>query len=204
VRKVDQLVRQGCSNNNIECKRRFIQTDSVNIKFLANLLSNTDYRQDVYGEEVIDICFLVAWHARRWGFTDLDAVLLKNLQTGRIKPQQLAQLISYRSDIDSINKKILNAQPMLGLSYTGWIINNRLVEMNVPDSVLDSINKNREPLLMDDVRNDVGKQLLTLRNVLFKGSRKDLGLETFATTMTETEFKQILEEMGEKLVKKVW
>lgn len=206
IRAVDQQVRKECPNNlNADCKERFYRTDSANIKFIASLLGRTSYSETIQGEKSLQACFLVAWHARRWGFTDLDNVLYAYIKNGRVKPSILAQLIEYRSDIDSVNKKYLDGQPDLGFGATSIVINNHLLEMNQSDSLIEVVNSNRKRYYLDSLEKDIPKNVLLLQNTLFKGCSGDLNLELFRQNMPEEDYKVFLSDLTQKgAVKKLW
>lgn len=205
IRIVDQQARNECSNNlKAECKEWFCRTDSANIKHVASLLNETIY-SEVHGERMLEVCFLVAWHARRWGFTDLDQVLNAYVEKGWAKPAFLAQLIEYRSDIDSVNKRYLNDQADLGYGATTMVINNHLIEMNQTDSLIKVINENRRRYYLDRLEMDINKNALLLQNALFKGRSADFNIELFRQGMPEEEYKIFLSDLTQKgAVKKLW
>lgn len=206
VRNVDQQARHECPNNmKAACKERFYKTDSANIHFIASLLRTTGYSESIHGEQSLKSCFLIGWHARRWGFTELDAILYELVKKGRIKPSLPAQLIEYKSDIDSINKRYLDNSPDLGFESTCIVIGPHLIEMNQTDSSIAAINKNRSRYFLDNVLNDINKNTLILKNPLFNGKAGDFNLNLFNQNMAEEEFKQFLNSLTQMgAVKKWW
>ena len=206
VHNVDQEARRKCPRNlDKNCQAQFIKVDNSNIKYVAGLIKDIHFSEAIYGEDCLKTIFLVGLHARRWGYTDMDSTLFKWVQSGYTKPSYLAQLVTYRSDLDSVNKCCISDNVNLGFGATTWVLGNHLLEFNQYDSTIARINYDRQRYLMDDVKRDVNKQFLVLTNRFFKNSSSDFNLEFINMQVSEQEFKSIYDDLvNKKVIKRKW
>ena len=109
-----------------------------------------------------------------------------------------AHLISYRSDIDYVNKIYLNNQKSIGFDQMVWVVNNKVVQFNRTDSLIDLYNTNRKELFISKTENDILKHALITKNKLFAGCEKDLVVDFFRMEMSDQQFIDFLNNLRSK------
>ncbi|TMI62587.1 MAG: hypothetical protein E6H07_14325 [Bacteroidetes bacterium] len=196
---IDQKARRECRNNMTDtCKIRFKVLDSINLMKLYRLLHKTNYTEREFGYKTQEYIYLIALHARRWGYKFLDSLLKENIKKGRMKSVFFAHLISYRSDIDYVNKIYLNNQKSIGFDQMVWVVNNKVVQFNRTDSLIDLYNTNRKELFISKTENDILKHALITKNKLFAGCEKDLVVDFFRMEMSDQQFIDFLNNLRSK------
>lgn len=200
IKKADQLSRNECGDNNSKmCIDKFRRIDSTNIKKIYEILSSNSNNKTVYGQNVLHAIFLIAWHARRWGYTDLDSTIASFISKGFMKPFFLAKLISYRSDFDAVNSEYLDKQMNIGFGTLYWAINDTVLLFRpFEKNTLDEINSNRTKLYMDDALSEVIKIKFIKQNELFRFSGEDLGVDAMTTIMTKEDLNEIVADLKAK------
>jgi hypothetical protein len=202
VLNVDQSARHRCGYNfKKECIDLFRSTDSINIYYLDSLLSKGRYsRSELSGNggSAIYSIYIVALHARRFGHTNLDSILINYIKKGDIKPYWYAVLNADISDLSYAIKEKLSAIPKLGLGYFYIGINDKIVEFKANDSLIAIFNKNRKGLYMDDVETEMAKLKFVQSTPLFKNSPKSLGIDLRNFVMSAKEAKEMIEDFKQK------
>jgi hypothetical protein len=202
ILSVDQSARHRCGDNlKKECIELFQNIDSTNIYFLESLLSKGKYnRWELSGnwDAAIYGFFIVAKHARRFGHTNLDSILISYIKKGYIKPYWFAVLNGQQTDLPTVAQEKLSALPKLGLGYFYMGINDTIVEFKTNDSLVSVFNKNRKSLFMDDVKTELAKLRFAQSNPLFRNSQKSLGINLQVFPMSEKEAKTMIEDFKQK------